>query len=213
MVFSNTSIGDLSEYQDKIIKIDEHVGIAYAGLSSDARVLSNFMRTQALKSQMAMKRAIPTFKLVSQIADKAQVNTQKYGARPYGVGFLVIGWDSDSQQARVYEFSPSGNFFDYRAMSIGGRSQSAKTYLEKHVEEFDSCELDALVQHGLMALRDTLQQDKSLTKENVSIAYLGRDTPFTKLDNEQVAPFLERLDSVQGGRRSATTGAAMDTDN
>ena len=68
-------------------------------------------------------------------------------------------------------------------MSIGARSQSAKTYLEKHLAEFAECEcgcpsrqnpiiilllgsLEKLIQHGLHALRETLQQDKELTINN-----------------------------------------------
>ncbi len=68
---------------------------------------------------------------------EAQVNTQEYGRRPYGVGFLVIGGDKTGPH--LYEFSPSGNSYEYYAMSIGARSQSAKTYLEKHYESFMDC--------------------------------------------------------------------------
>ena len=66
------------------------------------------------------------------------MNTQEYGRRPYGVGFLVIGQDNSGPH--LYEFSPSGNSYEYYAMSIGARSQSAKTYLEKHYESFADCE-------------------------------------------------------------------------
>lgn len=65
------------------------------------------------------------------------MNTQEYGRRPYGVGFLVIGQDNSGPH--LYEFSPSGNSYEYYAMSIGARSQSAKTYLEKHYESFADC--------------------------------------------------------------------------
>jgi 20S proteasome subunit alpha 6 len=65
------------------------------------------------------------------------VNTQEYGRRPYGVGFLVIGLDHTGPH--LYEFSPSGTSFEYFAVSIGARSQSAKTYLEKHFESFADC--------------------------------------------------------------------------
>jgi len=39
----------------------------------------------------------------------------------------------------LFEFSPTGVFNDYVAMSIGARSQSARTYLEKYVDEFQEC--------------------------------------------------------------------------
>ncbi|KDQ06250.1 hypothetical protein BOTBODRAFT_60704 [Botryobasidium botryosum FD-172 SS1] len=165
------STGELASYQQKMFRIDDHVGIAIAGLTSDARVLSNFMRQQAMSERMIFNRPIPVNRLVSSIADKAQVNTQEYGRRPYGVGFLVIG--SDRSGAHLYEFSPSGNAYEYYAMSIGARSQSAKTYLEKHFEEFADCSLEELITHGLHALRESLQQDKDLTIHNTSIGVVG----------------------------------------
>ncbi|KAG8959187.1 hypothetical protein FRC03_008309 [Tulasnella sp. 419] len=165
------STGELASYQQKMFRIDDHVGIGIAGLTSDARVLSNFMRQQAMSSKMLFNRPIPVNRLVSAIADKAQVNTQEYGRRPYGVGFLVIGQDQTGPH--LYEFSPSGNWYEYYAMSIGARSQSAKTYLEKHYEEFEEATLEQLIQHGLHALRETLQQDKELTNLNTSIGVVG----------------------------------------
>ena len=131
---------------------------------------------------------------------EAQVNTQEYGRRPYGVGFLVIGQDPNGPH--LYEFSPSGNSYEYYAMSIGARSQSAKTYLEKNYESFMDCaslsssfpcfatttprlthffsllamhagNLEDLIRHGLHALRETLQQDKELTVNNTSIGIVG----------------------------------------
>jgi 20S proteasome subunit alpha 6 len=118
-------------------------------------IFSNFMRQQAMSERMNFNRPIPVNQVVSAIAEsaflvpiflfvhiyihmnciaEAQVNTQEYGRRPYGVGFLVIGQDQTGPH--LYEFSPSGNSYEYYAMSIGARSQSAKTYLEKHYEEF-----------------------------------------------------------------------------
>jgi 20S proteasome subunit alpha 6 len=44
-------------------------------------------------------------------------------------------------------------------MAIGARSQAARTYLEKFLEDFKTCELEELVKHGLRALRDTLPNE------------------------------------------------------
>ncbi|KAG6894699.1 hypothetical protein C0992_005083, partial [Termitomyces sp. T32_za158] len=200
------STGELASYQQKMFRIDDHVGIAIAGLTSDARVLSNFMRQQAMSSKMIFDRPVPVNRLVSAIADKAQVNTQEYGRRPYGVGFLVIGQDQTGPH--LYEFSPSGNSYEYYAMSIGARSQSAKTYLEKHYESFADASLEDLVRHGLHALRETLQQDKELTIRNTSIGLVGpagaseKNVPpggsFRILEGEAVEPFLSTMVKKEG---------------
>ncbi|KAH7098456.1 N-terminal nucleophile aminohydrolase [Auriculariales sp. MPI-PUGE-AT-0066] len=182
----------------KMFRIDDHVGIAIAGLTSDARVLSNFMRQQAMASRMLFNRPVPVNRLVSAVADKAQVNTQEYGRRPYGVGFLVIG--QDALGPHLYEFSPSGTSYEYYAMSIGARSQSAKTYLEKHYESFADCSLDELVRHGLHALRETLQQTRS-------------SPAFKIVEGEELQPFLSLMvpkedTSAQAPAAAAAAGAA-----
>lgn len=144
-----------------MLRIDNHIGMGFAGLTSDARVLSNFSRQLALQSRLVLSRPLPVSRLVSSLADRAQNNTMQYGKRPYGVGFLVIG--VDSQGPHLYEFSPTGNCFEYFAMALGARSQSAKTFLELHFESFKDLSLDDLIMQGLYALRDTLQQGKEVS--------------------------------------------------
>lgn len=124
-----------------------------------------------MQSRMTYGRATPVARLVQSIADRAQTNTQEYGRRPYGVGFLVIG--KDETGPHLFEFSPAGTAFEYYAHSIGARSQSAKTYLEKNYHLFPNASLEELINHGLSALHDTLQQDKHLSSLNTSIAIIG----------------------------------------
>lgn len=72
-------------------------------------------------------------------------------------------------------------------MSIGARSQSAKTYLEAHFEDFADCDLETLIKHGLHALRETLQQDKELTIHNTSIGIVGVAPPSSSSSSSATA--------------------------
>jgi len=162
---------ELSSYQKKIIAIDEHVGVSLAGLASDARVLSNFMKQQSLSSRLTYSRAIPIERLVASIGDRAQTNTQHYGKRPYGVGLLVTGVDETGPH--LFEFQPSGMTQEMVACAIGARSQMARTYLERNLEKFADASREELVVHGLKALKESLAQDKELTVENTSVGVVG----------------------------------------
>ncbi|KAI6250639.1 putative proteasome subunit alpha type-6 [Erysiphe necator] len=162
---------ELSSYQKKIIAIDEHLGIALAGLASDARVLSNFMRSQCSASRLTFGRAIPLSRIVSSISGRAQSNTQNYGRRPYGVGLLIVGVDDSGPH--LFEFQPSGMTQEMIACAIGARSQMARTYLERNVERFANCSREELVKHGLQALKESLTQDKELAIENTSVGIVG----------------------------------------
>ncbi|KAG5437657.1 hypothetical protein PCANB_000694 [Pneumocystis canis] len=202
---------DLGSYQKKIIKIDDHMGLALAGLTSDARMLSNFMRQQAIASKMVCNRRIPICRAVSSIANKAQINTQQYGRRPYGVGFLVVGCDDTGPH--LYEFLPSGSVLEYTGASIGARSQPARTYLERASESFPDATLDELVLHGLKALRDSLAQDKELTPLNTSIGIVGKDMPFKLIENGETVEWLSKLGktSLSAYRESERVSADSST--
>lgn len=64
---------------------------------------------------------MPVSRLVRDLADKAQVCTQRSWKRPYGVGLLSGGYDQTG--AKLYYNCPSGNYYEYKANAVGARSQ------------------------------------------------------------------------------------------
>lgn len=207
---SQRNAEELSSYQKKIIPIDAHYGLALAGLASDARVLSNYMKQQSLASRLNLSRPIPLHQIVSQIASRAQSNTQLYGRRPYGVGLLIAGVDAAG--THLYEFNPSGVTQEMVADAIGARSQMARTYLERNLDAFEACGRDELMKHAVRALRESLQQDKELGIENTSLAVGGvSDGPFDMVEGDKLRQVLESA-AVEGGSNetAATTDAAQD---
>ncbi|KAI1262575.1 nucleophile aminohydrolase [Xylariaceae sp. FL1019] len=205
---------ELSSYQKKLFAVDEHVGLAIAGLTSDARVLSNFMKQQCLSQRLTYDRAMPLGNLISLIGDKAQLNTQHYGKRPYGVGLLVAGIDDSGPH--LFEFQPSGLTQEMLACAIGARSQMARTYLEKNLDKFPDCNREQLIEHGLKALRETLVQDKELTVDNTSVGVVGlkqegkRDLEAFKVhDGAEVKDWINSL-AAEEGEGGENEGMAVD---
>ena len=64
---------ELASYQRKVLKIDHHLGMGFAGLTSDARVLSHYMRQLALSSRLMYTRPLPVSRLMGSLADRAQL--------------------------------------------------------------------------------------------------------------------------------------------
>ena len=218
LTFRQRNAEELSSYQKKIIPLDEHFGLALAGLASDARVLSNFMKRQALASKMTYGRPIPVERIVSQIGDRAQTSTQILDKRPYGVGFLVAGVDETGPH--LFEFQPSGMTQEMVACAIGARSQMARTYLERHLEEFAGAGREELIKHGLKALKESLSQDKELTIENTSVGITGlapkggkkKIESFKLYDGQEVAQLLEMVAEGTEQRPAEGSGESMEVD-
>lgn len=194
LVALKRAANEVSSHQKKIIPVDDHIGISVAGLLSDARLLARFMQTECLNHRWSEKEPIPVEKLVSAVSDKLQINTQRYGRRPYGVGLLIAGYDENG--THIYQTCPSANYYSCKAMAIGSRSQSARTYLERHLDEFENCSVDELIHHSLLALRDTLPNEITLNIRNCSVAVVGKGQEFTIYRDQMVEPFLSRIAEV-----------------
>ncbi|XP_050084654.1 proteasome subunit alpha type-1-like [Anopheles aquasalis] len=195
---------ELSSYQKKIISVDDHLGLSFAGITADARILSRYLRQECLNYKYAYDAFYPVGRLISTLGNKMQVCTQRYDRRPYGVGLLVIGFDD--QGPHIYQTCPSANFFDCKAMSIGSRSQSARTYLEKHLNTFSECTKDELIRHGVQALQDTLPNEVDLNTKNISIAIVGKDEKFTILSEEDNDKYLNNIVRRGGGASEVAGG-------
>jgi 20S proteasome subunit alpha 6 len=199
---------ELSDYQKKLFKIDDHVGIAIAGLTADGRVLSRYMRSECINHQFVYESPMNVGRLVCQVADKSQVCTQRSWKRPYGVGLLVGGYDATG--AHLYYTCPSGNYYDYKAMAIGARSQAAKTYLERKYEAFAECSLDELIQHALLSLKESCTEG-DLNSKNCSLSVVGVDRELEILEGEAIQPYISAIESEDSSAME-TVETAQTTD-
>jgi 20S proteasome subunit alpha 6 len=112
------------------------------------------------------------------------------------VGLLVAGIDQDGPH--LFETCPSGNYYEYKAYSIGARSQSARTYLEDHLPEFPTSTLDELIFHSLSALRKSASDEGEVKPNSVEIAFVGKNRHFTILKEAEIGGYLDRLKDFKG---------------
>jgi 20S proteasome subunit alpha 6 len=191
---------ELSGHQKKLLKIDDHLVIAVAGLNADARTLAKVMRTECLNHRYVYGAPLQGARLVQDIADKYQRCTQTYVRRPYGVGLLVACCDATGPH--LYETCPSGNFSEFVAVAIGARAQSAKTYLEKHHKTFKDTPVEELCTHALQALAGCVAGDKELDAAAASLAVVTADGQSRLIEDSDVQKYL---DLVEVERTAAQT--------
>lgn len=197
------SVSELSSHQKKIISIDSHIAIGIAGLTADARTLAKWMRSECLHHKYVYGTPISAGRLMTDLADRHQRTTQTYVRRPYGVGLLVASYDKTGPH--LHQTCPSGNVYEYYASAIGARSQSGRTYLEKIYEGLSEMSRDDLIMHALRSISGCVSGDDELTKENASVAIVGKDEEFTLLEGEDLQPYLDRLE-LEGGNQAARGG-------
>lgn len=177
------SPNDLASHQEKVFDIDDHLGMVFSGLTADARYINKFMRNESLNYWYAHGSQHPVERMVNKLAKKSQAKTCHPSKRPFGVGLLVAG--IDELGTHLFETCPSANVYEYKAMAIGAKCQSAKTYLEKNFDKFNKLSRDELITHGVKALRASAQEEE-LNVNNVSIGVVSADEKFRLLKTEEL---------------------------
>jgi len=117
-----------------MFRIDHHLACAVAGITADANILINHARLSAQRYTFKFGEPIPAEQLITDICDLKQGYTQYGGLRPFGVAFLVAGWD-EHFKFQLYHSDPSGNYGGWKATAIGANNQSAQSILKTDYNE------------------------------------------------------------------------------
>ena len=165
---------------EKIFKIDNHIGVAIAGLTADARVLVDRARVQAQVNILNYDERISVKDSTLNICEYLQLFTQNAGVRPFGVSFLIAGIDTNGE-ASLYLTDPSGAMWGYKAFAIGSGATEARTYLEENYKEDISDEELKLL--PLRTLKELMGDN--LNKDTSDVAFIMKDEVKFKLLNEQ----------------------------
>jgi proteasome alpha subunit len=174
---------------EKIFKIDDHIGVAIAGLTADARVLVDRARVQAQVNLLNYDEKITVKDSTLNICEYLQLFTQNAGVRPFGVSLLVGGIDPDGKPTVILT-DPSGANWSYKAFAIGSGATEARTYLEEHYQDdISEEELKLLPLRTLKSL-----MGENLNKNTCDVAFiLKEDRKFKLLTLEEKEELLTKL--------------------
>jgi 20S proteasome subunit alpha 3 len=121
---------DQGQQHEKLFQINNQLLCAVAGLTSDANLLIQRMRVVAHRHVFTYGEPIPVEELVTDICDMKQGITQYGGMRPYGVSFLMAGYD-ENHGFQLYHTDPSGNFSGWKAYAIGLNNNTAQQIMRQ----------------------------------------------------------------------------------
>src|SRR5512136_154521 len=117
----------------KIFQIDDHIGAAISGLSSDARILVDQARIHAQSNKLTYDEPIDTEVVTKRICDIKQLYTQHAGVRPFGVSMIFAGVDKTGP--RVFGTHPSGTYRGYKARAEGAGRETVFNILKEEYKE------------------------------------------------------------------------------
>jgi len=166
----------------KICRIDDHVCMAFAGLTADARVIVNRARIECQSHRLQVEDRVTVEYITRYIATVKQRYTQSNGRRPFGLSALVVGFDYDGTP-NLYQTDPSGTYHAWKANAIGRSSKTVRDFLEQN---YSAEKLENDEETIKLAVRALLEVVQSGSK-SMEIAVMRRDGKGLEvLKNEEV---------------------------
>lgn len=185
----------------KIVKVDENVVAAFAGLTADARVLITQARVEAQSYRLNFEDAPSVEYLARWIAQLQQKYTQMGGVRPYGVTSLVAGFDPDGTP-NLYQTDPSGVLSSWKAAAAGKNDKFVREFLEKNY--VDSLSKDAAVKLTLKALLEVVDSGEG----NIEVMVLSPGSHPESLGDEAIAALVKEIEAekeAEGEKKKSST--------
>lgn len=114
----------------KMALLDNHVAVAFAGLTADARILINRARVECKSHRLTVEDPVSMEYIARFVAGIKQKYTQSTGRRPFGLSTLLVGFNSDGSP-HLYCTDPSGAYNEWLANAVGKNDKTVREFLEK----------------------------------------------------------------------------------
>eukprot|EP01114_Cavostelium_apophysatum_P015379 TRINITY_DN416_c0_g1_i1.p1 TRINITY_DN416_c0_g1~~TRINITY_DN416_c0_g1_i1.p1 ORF type:complete len:252 (+),score=61.23 TRINITY_DN416_c0_g1_i1:162-917(+) len=185
----------------KIVQLDKHISLAFAGLTADARVLVNKARIEAQSYALNFEDNVSVEYITRHIAGVQQKYTQSGGVRPFGISNLIIGFDRNVP--KLFQTDPSGTYSEWKANAIGRSGKTVKEFLEKEYTEEIAADDDLTLK---LAIRSLLEVVESGSK-NLEIAVLKRGEVLRFLNDQELDTIVKQIEAEKAALEEAEKGS------
>ena len=171
--------------------ISNNIGYGATGISSDINYLSNKLFDIVLNHETVFDSSVPIIRITNNLASYIHSRTITSKYRPFGIRLCIIGYDK-SNGASVIDIDALGNKHQNKLCCLGPRAESMNNLWDR---KFDPLFLSSseLIERLVQLLQTCLMNEKiQISKDDISIAIVGKDKPFTILNSYQIKEILEK---------------------
>jgi len=179
-----------AEYSWKIFRVDDHVGAAIVGLSSDARILLDQARVNAQSNKLTYDEPIDVEVVTKRISDVKQLYTQHAGVRPFGVSIIFAGVDKTG--GRVFGTHPSGTYRGYKATAQGAGRDTVLAILKD--EQRDDMKLEEAIKLATKCLIKALEARQLPPRIKIAVIPAGT-RKMEMLSDEKTEEYIKQVGS------------------
>lgn len=167
----------------KICLLDDHVVMAFAGLTADARILIDRARVECQSHKLTVEDPVTLEYITRFIAQLKQKYTQSNGRRPFGISALIAGFDEDGTP-RLFQTDPSGVYHEWKANATGRSAKTVREFLEKNYSSEIADSKDATIKLAIKALLEVVQG------KNLEVAKMENNSKMVLLSAEEIDKYV-----------------------
>ncbi|KAI0664960.1 N-terminal nucleophile aminohydrolase [Cubamyces menziesii] len=180
----------------KVAMLDDHICLAFAGLTADGRVLIDKARIECQSHRLTVEDPVTVEYITRHIAGIQQKYTQSGGVRPFGISTLIVGFDPHDTRPRLYQTEPGGIYSEWKANAIGRSSKTVREFLEKnHKDEMSREETIKLTVKSLLEVVQT-------GAKNIEITVMESYGKITSLDLAQIEAIVAEIEREKEAGKS-----------
>ena len=188
----------------KIARLDDHISVAFVGLSADARVMTNKARVECQSYRLRVEDA-PTVEFIARhIGQLQQKFTQRGGVRPFGLAILIGGVGVDGVP-QLWSSDPSGVYSSWKANAVGRSSKSLLELLEKQYA--DGCAEEEALKLAVRALLEVVESGA----KSIEVGIMRKGVPMEMASEARIEALVAALErekaEAEGGAGGAVGGA------
>jgi len=165
----------------KICLLDDHVVMAFAGLTADARILIDRSRIECQSHKLTVEDPVTLEYITRHIAGLKQRYTQSNGRRPFGISCLIAGFDYDGTP-HLFQTDPSGTYHEWKANATGRNAKTVREFLEKNYNLEDMEDEEKVIKLAIKALLEVVQSGS----KNLELAIMRRGEPLKMLEVDEI---------------------------
>jgi len=173
----------------KICLLDNHVVMAFAGLTADARILITRARVECQSHRLTVEDPVTLEYITRHIAELKQRYTQSNGRRPFGISCLIGGFDEDGTP-RLYQTEPSGTYHEWKANATGRSAKTVREFLEKYYTAEEVASEEKTVKIAIRALLEVVQSGG----KNLEIAVMRKNQKMQMLDVDTIDKYVKEVE-------------------
>lgn len=174
----------------KICLLDNHVVMAFAGLTADARILINRAQVECQSHKLNVEDPVTLEYITRYIAQLKQKYTQSNGRRPFGLSCLIGGFDMDGSP-HLFQTDPSGIYYEWKANATGKSAKTVREFLEKYYTPEIVENEEGAVKLAIKALLEVVQSGQ----KNLEVAVMRKDQPMQMLDAATIDKYVTIIEA------------------